>query len=76
MSADFYSLLGVDRGADGAAIKSAFRKAAMKFHPDRNQDDPEAEKKFKEVNAAYEILSDPDKRSAYDRYGHAALALI
>jgi len=72
MSADFYSLLGVDRGADGAAIKSAFRKAAMKFHPDRNQDDPEAEKKFKEVNAAYEILSDPDKRSAYDRYGHAA----
>lgn len=72
MAHDFYSLLGVERGADEAALKSAFRKAAMKFHPDRNQGDAEAEKKFKEVNEAYEILSDPQKRAAYDRYGHAA----
>lgn len=72
MTQDFYSLLGVERGADEAAIKSAFRKAAMKFHPDRNQGDGSAEQKFKEVNEAYECLSDPQKRAAYDRYGHAA----
>ena len=72
MAQDFYSMLGVDRGADDAAIKSAFRKAAMKYHPDRNQGDAAAEQKFKEVNEAYECLSDPQKRAAYDRYGHAA----
>lgn len=72
MAQDFYTTLGVDRGADDAAIKSAFRKAAMKYHPDRNQGDASAEHKFKEVNEAYEILSDPQKRAAYDRYGHAA----
>jgi molecular chaperone DnaJ len=72
MAQDFYSVLGVSRGADDAAIKSAFRKAAMKYHPDRNSGDAAAEQKFKEVNEAYEVLSDPQKRAAYDRYGHAA----
>lgn len=72
MVQDFYSVLGVNRDADDAAIKSAFRKGAMQYHPDRNKDDPDAERKFKEVNAAYEILSDPQKRAAYDRFGHAA----
>ena len=72
MAQDFYSTLGVERGADQAAIKSAFRKAAMQHHPDRNRDNPGAEQKFKELNEAYEVLSDPQKRAAYDRYGHAA----
>ena len=68
----YYEVLGVERGADGAAIKSAFRKRAMQYHPDRNADNPEAEKKFKELGEAYEILSDAQKRAAYDRFGHAA----
>lgn len=68
----FYATLGVERSADEAAIKSAFRKGAMKFHPDRNGGDPQAEQKFKEINEAYEILSDPQKRAAYDRFGRAA----
>ncbi|MBB5517643.1 molecular chaperone DnaJ [Amphiplicatus metriothermophilus] len=68
----YYDILNVDRGADQAAIKAAFRKAALKYHPDRNRDDPSAEQKFKEINEAYEILSDPQKRAAYDRYGRAA----
>ncbi|MEM9704467.1 MAG: molecular chaperone DnaJ [Pseudomonadota bacterium] len=72
MAEDFYSTLGVERGADASALKSAFRKAAMKYHPDRNPDDPGAEKKFKELNEAYEVLSDPQKRAAYDRFGHDA----
>ncbi|MEM1396373.1 MAG: molecular chaperone DnaJ [Pseudomonadota bacterium] len=72
MAEDFYSTLGVERGADASALKSAFRKAAMKYHPDRNPDDPGAEKRFKEVNEAYEVLSDPQKRAAYDRFGHDA----
>ncbi|MBI1391507.1 MAG: molecular chaperone DnaJ [Alphaproteobacteria bacterium] len=72
MAEDFYQALGVDRSADAAALKSAFRKAAMMYHPDRNPDDPNAEKKFKEVNEAYEVLSDPQKRAAYDRFGHDA----
>ncbi len=72
MTQDYYSLLGVTKTADDAAIKSAFRKAAMQHHPDRNQGDTAAETKFKEVNEAYEILSDPQKRAAYDRFGHAA----
>jgi len=72
MAQDFYTTLGVDRSADATTIKSAFRKAAMQYHPDRNQGDAAAEQKFKEVNEAYECLSDPQKRAAYDRYGHAA----
>ena len=70
--ADYYDLLGVDRGVDEKALKSAFRKAAMQHHPDRNPDNPEAEKTFKQINEAYEVLKDPQKRAAYDQYGHAA----
>jgi len=70
--ADFYELLGVGRDADEKAVKAAFRKLAMQFHPDRNPGDHTAEIKFKEVNAAYECLKDPQKRAAYDRFGHAA----
>lgn len=69
---DFYEVLGVARDADGAAIKSAYRKLAMQFHPDRNQGCKENEDKFKAVSAAYECLKDPQKRAAYDRFGHAA----
>jgi len=69
---DYYELLSVSRDADGATLKSAYRKMAMKYHPDRNPDDNEAEQKFKEVSAAYAALKDPDKRAAYDRFGHAA----
>lgn len=72
MAQDYYDLLGVDRSADPAAIKSAFRKLAMKYHPDRNPGDEEAEKKFKEIGEAYEVLSDEQKKAAYDRFGHAA----
>jgi len=70
--ADYYDLLGVDQGVDEKALKSAFRKMAMKHHPDRNPDDAGAEAKFKELNEAYEVLKDPQKRAAYDQYGHAA----
>ena len=70
--ADYYDLLGVDRGVDEKALKSAFRKSAMKYHPDRNPDNPDAEAKFKEINEAYEVLKDPQKRAAYDQFGHAA----
>jgi len=69
---DFYEVLGVTRGCDEKALKMAFRKLAMQFHPDRNNGDQTAEVKFKEVNAAYECLRDPQKRAAYDRFGHAA----
>jgi molecular chaperone DnaJ len=72
MAQDFYATLGLSRDADDAAIKAAFRKGAMRYHPDRNNGCPDAEKKFKEINEAYEVLSDPQKRAAYDRYGHAA----
>ncbi|MEP6342746.1 MAG: molecular chaperone DnaJ [Maricaulaceae bacterium] len=69
---DYYDILGVDKGADEKTMKSAFRKKAMGCHPDRHPDDPEAEARFKELNEAYGILSDGDKRSAYDRMGHRA----
>ncbi len=69
---DYYEILEVERTAEAAVIKSAYRKKAMQYHPDRNPDNPEAETAFKEVNEAYEILKDPQKRGAYDRYGHAA----
>ena len=69
---DFYETLGVAQDATEKELKSAFRKNAMKYHPDRNQDDPTAEGKFKELNEAYNSLKDPQKRAAYDRFGHAA----
>ena len=69
---DFYEVLGIDKGADDAAIKKAYRSMAKKYHPDLNPGDKNAEEKFKEVNEAYEVLSDPQKKAAYDRYGHAA----
>jgi molecular chaperone DnaJ len=69
---DYYDVLGVARDADEAALKSAYRKLAMQFHPDRNPGDGEAETRFKEVSEAYEALKDPQKRAAYDRFGHAA----
>lgn len=69
---DFYEILGVDRKADEAAIKKAYRSKAQQFHPDRNPGDKTAEQKFKEVNEAFEILKDQQKRAAYDQFGHAA----
>ena len=69
---DFYEVLGVSRTCDEKALKASYRKLAMQHHPDRNGSDPEAEQKFKEVSAAYECLRDPQKRAAYDRFGHAA----
>jgi molecular chaperone DnaJ len=69
---DYYELLGVTRDADGDAIKKAFRKAAMKYHPDKNPGDKAAEQKFKELNEAHDVLKDEQKRAAYDRFGHAA----
>ena len=72
MKADYYETLGVARGADEKELKSAFRKLAMQYHPDKNPGDENAEHKFKEIGEAYETLKDPNKRAAYDRFGHAA----
>src|SRR6195256_3405807 len=67
---DYYEVLGCERGSGEQELKSAYRKLAMQFHPDRNPGDHTAEEKFKEAAEAYSVLSDPQKRAAYDRYGH------
>ena len=69
---DYYATLGVAREANGDDLKKAYRKLAMQYHPDRNPGDKQAEAKFKEINEAYDVLKDEQKRAAYDRYGHAA----
>src|SRR5213592_918656 len=69
---DYYEVLGVSRTASEAELKAAFRKLAMKYHPDRNPSDKDCEHRFKEINEAYDVLKDGNKRAAYDRFGHAA----
>lgn len=71
---DYYEVLEVSREADGTTIKKSYRRLAVQYHPDKNPDDPSAEDKFKEIGEAYEILMDPQKRAAYDRYGHRAFS--
>ena len=71
---DYYEILGVEKDASEADIKSAFRKLAKKYHPDLNKDDPQAAEKFKEAQEAYEVLSDEQKRAQYDRFGHAGVS--
>ena len=70
---DYYDVLGVDRSASEPDIKKAYRRIAMKYHPDRNPDDADADAKFKEATEAYEILSDGEKRGAYDQFGHGQI---
>src|SRR5574340_481138 len=70
---DYYETLGVNRDASEEDLKKAYRRLAMKHHPDRNPDNPKAEEQFKEAKEAYETLSDPDKRTAYDQFGHAGV---
>src|ERR1700722_7234013 len=74
MKADCYETLGVAKGASGEDIKRAYRRLAMQFHPDRNPGDAVAEEKFKEASEAYQVLSDPQKRAAYDQFGHAGVS--
>ena len=69
---DYYATLGVERDATAEELKKAYRKLAMQYHPDRNPGDAKSEAKFKELNEAYDVLKDDQKRAAYDRYGHAA----
>ena len=71
---DYYEVLGVARNANADEIKKAYRKAAIKYHPDKNPGDKEAEEKFKEAAEAYDVLSNPDKRARYDQYGHAGMS--
>ena len=73
---DYYEVLGVDKSADDATLKKAYRKLAKKYHPDVNPGDKEAEAKFKEATEAYTILSDPEKRKQYDQFGHAAASEV
>ena len=70
---DYYETLGLSRQASDDEIKKSFKKLAMKYHPDRNPDNPQAEENFKEAKEAYEVLSDSQKRSAYDQFGHAGV---
>ena len=70
---DYYEVLGIERGASEKDAKKAYRRLAMKYHPDRNPEDSAAESKFKEASEAYEVLSDSEKRSTYDQFGHAGL---
>ena len=70
---DYYEVLGLDRNASEADLKKAYRRMAMKYHPDKNPDDTEAEKVFKEAAEAYEVLSDENKKSRYDQFGHAGM---
>lgn len=69
---DYYKLLGISKNATDAEIKKAYRKMAIKYHPDKNQGDKAAEEKFKEISQAYEVLSDKNKRAQYDQFGHEA----